>query len=110
MYSFHLAEDESILRKDLANLQCEDNHLAGAFYLTTTRLIFIGYLVDATQKFMEEATFAGIKEVRPEKTFGILPNVIRIIKEDGTDIKILIKKRNEWLDEIRIQMGKLGGN
>ncbi len=107
MYTFRLAEDEIILKKDLANLQCEDNHLAGAFYLTTNRLVFIGYLVDATQKFMEEATFAEIKEVRPEKTFGIIPNVIRIIKIDGKEIKILVKKRNDWLDEIRTQMGKL---
>jgi hypothetical protein len=107
MYRFELEEAEMILKKDLANLQSEENHLAGAFYLTTKRLVFVGYVIDATQKFMEEVTLAGIRELRPEKTFGILSNVIRIIRRNGTDIKILIKKRDEWLHEIQTQVGKL---
>jgi len=108
MYSFRLQDDELILKKDMANLQTESTHLTGAFYLTTRRLVFIGYLVDATQKFIEEASFPQIREIRPEKTFGLLSNVLRIVKNDGTSIKILIKKRNDWMTEIHGHMKKNG--
>lgn len=108
MYSFHLKDDELILKKDMANLQTESTHLTGAFYLTTNRLVFIGYLVDATQKYIEEVSFSQIREIRPEKTFGLLSNVLRIVRNDGTNVKILIKKRDEWLMEIHHHMKKQG--
>ncbi|MBP2641462.1 MAG: hypothetical protein H6Q66_2413 [Firmicutes bacterium] len=108
MYSFRLKDDELILKKDMANLQTESTHLTGAFYLTTNRLVFIGYLVDATQKFIEEVSFTQIREIRPEKTFGLLSNVLRIIRNDGTNIKILIKKRDDWMMEIHSHMKKNG--
>jgi len=108
MYSFRLQDDELILKKDMANLQTESTHLTGAFYLTTSRLVFIGYLVDATQKFIEEAFFPQIREIRPEKTFGLLSNVLRIVRHDGTEIKIIIKKRNDWMTEIHSHMKKNG--
>ncbi|MBP1765650.1 MAG: hypothetical protein H6Q65_2708 [Firmicutes bacterium] len=108
MYSFPLREDERILKKSMANLETESAHLTGAFYLTTSRLVFIGYLVDATQKYVEEASFAQIQEIRPEKTFWLISNVIRIVRNDGSHIKILITKRNDWMDEIHNQMQKLG--
>ena len=108
MYSFRLQDDEVILKKGMANLENETTHLTGAFYLTTSRLVFIGYLVDSTQKFIDEAAFAQISEIRPEKTFGLLSNVLRIIRNDGSNIKILIKQRDSWLTEIREQMEKMG--
>jgi len=108
VYSFNLREDELILKKGMANLETESTHLTGAFYLTTNRLVFIGYLVDSTQKYVEEASFAQIREIRPEKTFWLISNVVRIVRNDGSHIKILITKRNDWLKEIYNQMQKLG--
>ena len=50
MYSFPLADNEEIIKKSHASLHLEDSAFTGAFYLTSERLVFVGYVMDITRE------------------------------------------------------------
>lgn len=108
MYSFQLEQGESILKKDLANLQTEeDDALQGALYLTNERLVYVGYILDISKKYKMEIPLAHIRAVRPAKTFFVIPNVLRIETIRDEKLKFVLSRRNEWLDEISKQINML---
>lgn len=108
MYSFPLGETEEIIKKGHASLHLEDSAFTGAFYLTTERLVFVGYVMDITRKHIEEIPLAHVSEVRGEKTFFVVPNVLAISSAWGKSLKIIVDpgSRNAWLDAIRQQLQK----
>ncbi len=104
MYSFKLLEDEKILKKDLGNLAMEGTVLNGAFYLTSARLTFVGYHLDRADKYYTEISLAHIDEVRREKTFRLIPNVLIIRSAGDVQWKITITGRDGWYDAIQKQL------
>lgn len=104
MYSFPLEKSEVILKKGMANLYCDDLVLNGALYLTNERLVFVGYLLDLISKYMEEVPLVHIKEIKPEKTFFILPNAIELATIRDRKLKLIVSERNKWLAEINRQI------
>ena len=108
MYSFPLEEQELILKKAMANLYCEGMVLHGAFYLTTCRLVFIGYLLDGPRKYMEEVLLVHISNIKVEKTFFIIPNVLLITTIKDKKLKIVISERDKWLIAVSQQIAILG--
>ncbi|MBP2634095.1 MAG: hypothetical protein H6Q72_2 [Firmicutes bacterium] len=104
MYSFPLETDELILRKSHASYTCQGDVLSGALYLTDRRLVFIGYILSIDNKYMDEVPLTHIKALLPEKTFFIIPNVLKVITIKDKTIKFIIENRNDWLEAINRQV------
>lgn len=107
MYSFPLEEQELILKKDLANLYCGSSAYTGALYLTSERLVFVGYLLDIESKYIEEVPLTHIEDIKAEKTFFVIPNVIAIRTIRARNLKFIVNNRDSWLDAIKQQIGKV---
>ncbi|MDT8900965.1 hypothetical protein [Anaeroselena agilis] len=109
MYSFPLSDTEEIIKKGHASLHLEDSAFTGAFYLTSERLVFVGYVMDITRKYMEEVPLDQVKGVRGEKTFYIIPNVLGVSTIAGKKLKIIVDPgaRDAWLKAIDEQLKKL---
>lgn len=104
MYSFHLEEDEHILKKCLTSYTCEKDVLTGALYLTEHRLVFVGYMLNLDNKYIDQIPLTHIKELLPEKTFFVIPNVIKVITIQDKVIKFVLDGRNKWLEAINHQI------
>lgn len=70
MYTFPLEPDELIIKKCLASYSSSGDNLTGALYLTDRRLVFVGYVLNINNKYMDDVTLSHIKEILPEKTFS----------------------------------------
>lgn len=108
MYSFPLDDDEKILKKGHASLHLEDSAFTGALYLTNERLVFVGYVMDITRKYMEDTPLAEISEIRGEKTFFVIPNVLLVTTDEGKKLKVIVDpgERNGWLEAIKAEREK----
>ena len=100
MYSFPVSASEEILKKGLANLHSSGDSFSGALYLTTERLVFIGYISDATHKFMEEVPLGEISELTQGKSLFLIPNVIGVQTTTDKSLKFVVRGRNSWFQEI----------
>lgn len=104
MYSFPLEDQELIIKKGLANLYCNGEAYAGALYLTSVRMVFVGYLLDIENKYIEEIPLAHIEDIGLEKTFFVIPNVIVIRTIKDRRIKFIVRKRDSWFEAINRQI------
>lgn len=108
MYSFPLGKNELILKKGMATIQKDENTSIGALYLTTERLVFVGYMsAAATSLWWLEVPLEHIDQLTPDKTFYLLDNVIDVGTIRDETVKIIVRDRDEWLKEIRQQTEKL---
>jgi hypothetical protein len=109
MYSFPLGETETIIKKGHASLHLEDSAFTGALYLTGERLVFVGYVMDITRKYVEIVPLEHIREVRGERTFFIIPNALLVTTITGKILKIIVDPgdRNAWLKAIEEQLDKI---
>ena len=103
MYSFPVEADEHILKKSLANLECDGEAFSGALYLTTGRLVFVGFLLDITHKYMEDVPLAHISEMTRGKSLFIIPNVLNVCTITDKNLKFVVSGSGEWLAEINKQ-------
>jgi hypothetical protein len=104
MYRFSLKENEKILKKGEASLHIDDTGFTGALYLTNERLVFVGFVLGASEQKEKSVAFKQIKEVKPGKTFFLIPNVLDVTTEDHEQFKVAVQRRDEWLAAIRSQM------
>jgi len=104
VYSFRLEDDELILKKAMANLYVEREAYNGALYLTTGRLVFVGYMMDIRRKYVADISLVHIKEIKPGKTFFVIPNVIQITTINGGTLKFIVDRRDEWVAAISRQI------
>jgi hypothetical protein len=104
MYSFELLQNEQIIKKAVGNLTIENTLFTGAFYLTNERMMFVGYLLDQTQKHYTDISLYHIDELRKEKTFRIIPNVLIIHSVQGVEWKVLITGRDSWYEAVQKQI------
>lgn len=104
MYSFPLENDEFIIKKCLASYTCNSEGLNGALYLTDKRLVFVGYSLNITNKYMEDVPLSHIKETLPAKTFYMIPNALKVITIKDKTIKFVVEDRNGWLAAIQQQI------
>ena len=103
MYSFPVEVGEHILKKSLVNLQCDDGAFSGALYLTTERLVFVGFLLDITHKYMEDVPLAHISKMTRGKSLFIIPNVLNVCTTTDKNLKFVVSGSGEWLAEINKQ-------
>ena len=103
MYSFPVEVGENIVKKDLVNLQCDGEAFSGALYLTTQRLVFVGYLLDITHKYMEELPLTHISEITRGKSLFIIPNVLKVQTIQDRKLKFVVRGSGDWLVEINKQ-------
>ena len=106
-YGFKMTENEKIIHKALANMHDNDLIVNGALYLTNERMVFIGYMPNDTTKVTCEISLYHIKEIRPEKTFRIFNNIIRIVSIRDDHYKFIVDKQKEWLAQIDKQLKAL---
>ena len=104
MYSFPVEASENILKKGLVNLESDGESFSGALYLTTERLVFVGYLLDITHKYLEEVPLAHISEITRGKSLFIIPNVLKVLTIQDKIFKFVVSGSNEWMDEINKQI------
>lgn len=104
MYSFELLEQEQIIKKALGNVTVEGTLFNGAFYLTNERLMFVGYLLDQAHKHYTHILLGHIDEIRKEKTFYVIPNVLVIHSVRGVEWKMTISGRDSWHDALQNQI------
>ena len=104
MYSFPVEANENILKKGLVNLELDGEAFSGALYLTTSRLVFIGYLLDITHKYMEEVPLTHISEITRGKSLFIIPNVLMVRTLAEQKLKFIVSGSMEWLVEINKQI------
>ncbi|CQR73968.1 hypothetical protein SOV_20850 [Sporomusa ovata DSM 2662] len=104
MYTFPLETDELIKKKCLASYASNREVLTGALYLTDQRLVFVGYALNIANKYMDEVPLAHIKEILPEKTFFVIPNVLKVVTIKDKVLKFIVEGRNEWLKAIQRQI------
>lgn len=100
MYSFPVEPGEDIIKKGLVNLELDSEAFSGALYLTTERLVFVGYLLDITHKYMEEVPLAHIVEITRGKSLFIIPNVLNVLTLKERKLKFIVKGSNDWINEI----------
>ena len=103
MYSFPVQANEHILKKGLVNLKCDDDTFSGALYLTTDRLVFVGFLLDITHKYMEDVPLAHISEITRGKSLFIIPNVLNVCTIKDRNLQFVVSGSGEWLAEINKQ-------
>jgi hypothetical protein len=103
MYVFELNNNERILKKGMATL-LTDEHLAGALYLTNTRLVFVGYVNDIAFKNEMSVQLNQITEMKGAKTFKLIPNAIVISTKKNELIRLIVQKRDEWMLSIKNAM------
>jgi hypothetical protein len=101
MYRFSLSENEKILKKDAATLHIDREALSGALYLTSGRLVFVGYEAGVAYKTEKAVSLDRIAEVRAGKTMFLIPNVLDITTRDNERLKIIVLGRDEWLAAIQ---------
>ncbi|MCX7781437.1 MAG: GRAM domain-containing protein [Negativicutes bacterium] len=101
MYSFPLNEHEVILKKDLASMSMGNQAYSGALYLTSERLVFVGYLMDIRNKYLEEMSLWHIAEIKPAKSLLVIANALIVTTIQGRTMKFVVRNRDEWLAEIR---------
>jgi hypothetical protein len=108
MYIIRLAAGERILKKAVGTALVGDKAGLGALYLTTERLVFVGYerlLITTTVE--EEIPLEHIDEIRAEKSLAILPNTIAVSTIRGQRFKFIVAGRDEWIAAIRNQMDRI---
>lgn len=107
MYQFPLHETEIILRKDMASMSIgKTESYNGALYLTTERLVFVGYVMDIRNKYIEEIPFQNIAGLEAAKSLLIIANAITVMRRDGRKLRFVIRERNAWIKDIREQINK----
>jgi hypothetical protein len=108
MYRFPLNDNENILKKSLASLHLEDNAFTGALYLTDQRIVFVGYVVNITRKYLEDIPLEHVAKIEAGKTFWVVPNVIDVTTIRNRKFKIIVNpgERNEWLGAIKAELDK----
>lgn len=107
MYSFAMEDDERILKKTLASYFVDEHAFQGAFYLTNSRLVFVGYYIDSNTKYTSSIQLEHIQELVPGRTMFVIPNAITIKTVQNTSAKVLLQSRDAWLSEIKKQMDTL---
>ncbi len=108
MYVFKFNDNESIVRKGVAFAQIGERGGLGALYLTTERLVFIGYeRTSITSTVEEEIPLEHIGEIIAGKTFCLLKNVIHINTIRGRRLRFNIDDRDTWIVAIKEQMDKI---
>ena len=107
-YGFEINENETILHKALANMEDNDLVANGALYLTNERMVFVGYILNSRTRVSCEVSLYHIKEVRPEKTFYVFNNIIRIISVRDEHYKFIVDTQREWLEQINRQLSVIG--
>lgn len=109
MYSFSLNDTETIIKKGHASMHLEDSAFTGALYLTDERLVFVGYVMDITRKYVETVPLEHIREVRGERTFYIVPNAMTVTTITGKILKVIVDPgdRNAWLKAIGQQLDSI---
>lgn len=108
MYRFTLEHNEQILKKGEASLHIDDVGLTGALYLTNERLVFVGFVLGASQQQEKAILLKQIKTIEGGKTFFIIPNVLAITLDDDEQFNVNVQGRDEWLASIRNQMAVVG--
>ena len=99
-----MTETEKILHKALVNMEDGELVANGALYLTTERMVFVGYMLNTRTRVSCDISLYHIKEVRPEKTFYVFNNIIRIISIRDEHYKFIVDRRSEWLEQIDRQL------
>ena len=107
-YGFDLLENEVIVHKALANIHDNDMIANGALYLTNERLIFVGYVPNERTRVSCEVSLYHIKEIRPEKTFRLFNNILRVISIRDEQYKFIVDKQKIWLEQIDRQLKAIG--
>jgi hypothetical protein len=108
MYRFPLGNKEQILKKDSATLHIDREALTGALYLTSERLVFVGYVSGLVHKTIKDVSLKEIRKIEGRKTMFIIPNVLDITLENGERLKIIIQVRDEWMAAIRREAALTG--
>lgn len=104
MYRFPVGENEKIIKKGMASVQRGSESFSGALYLTNERVVFVGYLLDVSNKYLIEAPLEHILELKKGKTFFIIPNMIVVSTIKDQDFKIRVQGRDKWIQEINKQI------
>lgn len=104
MYSFPVEASENILKKGLVNLEWDGESFSGALYLTTERLVFVGYLLDMTHKYLKDVPLAHITGMTRGKSLFIIPNVLNVCTIKDKTLKFVVSGSREWLVEINKQI------
>lgn len=107
MYKFPLEESESIVKKGMASLHDGIDAYSGALYLTTERVVFVGYLMDITRKYMVDVSLAHICDIKGDRTFYIIPNVLKIATIRDKQLNFVVSERNDWIAAISRQIDLL---
>ncbi len=101
-------ENEVILHKELANMHDNDLIANGGLYLTNERMVFVGYIPNSRTRVSCDVSLYRIREVRPEKTFRLFNNIIRIISIRDEEYKFIVDSQKEWLRQIKVQLKAIG--
>lgn len=91
----------------MANLECDDEAFSGALYLTTNRLVFIGYLLDITHKYMEDLPLSHVSEITRGKSLFVIPNVLNVWTIKERKLKFIVGGSSEWFAKIKEQVNSL---
>ena len=110
MYKFPLNDTEIILRKDLASMSLDGQAYNGALYLTNERIVFVGYVMDIRNKYLEEIMFDQIKEIKLAKSLFIIPNALDVATTFGRRMRFVVKNRDAWAAEIKTKIGEFVQN
>ena len=106
MYTFPLGANERVIKKDHASLSVDGDAYTGALYLTTDRVVFVGYILDINSKYIEETPFQHITTVGKAKSFFVLSNVLVLETIRDRTLKFVVNDRDNWHQMISEQLAR----
>lgn len=89
-----LKSNEQIQYDIGANLKRGIETVGGKLKVTNQRLYFKPHAVNIQKKELE-LSMASIANVKEAKSLGLIPNVLIIVTEEGSEHKFVLGKRNE---------------
>ena len=107
MYSFSMHDNEQIIKKDHANFDSNAEKLHGALYLTTERLVFVGYVMGMDRKYLMEMPLESLKEVSKARSLGLIPNALVVKAATKESARFVLRRRNEWYQALMEHMGSV---
>lgn len=91
---------ERALHAGVANHLVQGESAGGYLWLTDARLLYVSHEVNF-QPHELAIPLGEIRDVRPARTFGLIPNGLTVTTLDGATERFVVERRGEWVRKIQ---------
>lgn len=95
-----VSSGERVLHGGVANHFAYGESAGGYLWLTDARLLYVSHQANY-QPHELSIPLAEIRDARPARTFGIVPNGLKVTTKSGAVEKFVVERRGEWVRRIQ---------